>query len=358
MSTAMELDPAKMEAFGARFLEAMNGAAMMLMSSIGHRTGLFDTMADLPAATSAEVAAASGLNERYVREWLNALVSAQVVDFDPTEQSYRLPAEHAALLTRAATPSNLASVAQWIAVLGYVETQIVDKFSHGGGVCYHEFHRFHDVMADESSQTTVSAMIEHILPLVDGLLEKLERGIDVLDIGCGSAKALILLAERFPQSRFCGYDLCADAIVAGQRLAEEKDLPNLTLKVRDVAELIDCDRFDLITAFDAIHDQAYPDQVLSNISRALRRDGIFLMQDIRASSYVEKNIDQPLGAFIYTISCMHCMSVSLAQGGLGLGAAWGEEMAQEMLIAAGFSQVDIHRLNHDILNNYYLARLG
>ncbi|UUO06268.1 methyltransferase domain-containing protein [Blastopirellula sp. J2-11] len=358
MSTAMELDEAKIEAFAARFLEAMNGAAMMLMSSIGHRTGLFDTMADLPAATSEEVAAAAGLNERYVREWLNALVSAQVIDFDRAEQSYRLPAEHAALLTRAATPSNLASVAQWIAVLGYVETQIVDKFSHGGGVCYHEFHRFHDVMAEESSQTTVSAMIDHILPLVDGLIEKLERGIDVLDVGCGSAKALILLAERFPHSRFYGYDLCADAIVAGRRLAEERDLPNLTLKVRDVSQLVDCDRFDLITAFDAIHDQAYPDQVLNNISRALRRDGIFLMQDIRASSYVEKNIDQPLGAFIYTISCMHCMSVSLAQGGMGLGAAWGEEMAQEMLISAGFSQVDIRRLDHDIINNYYLARLG
>lgn len=358
MSTAMELDTAKMEAFGARFLEAMNGAAMMLMSSLGHRTGLFDTMADLPAATSEEIAAAAGLNERYVREWLNALVSAKVIDFDPAAQSYRLPGEHAALLTRAATPSNLASVAQWIAVLGYVETEIVDKFSHGGGVCYHEFHRFHDVMAEESTQTTVSALIDHILPLVDGLIDRLEQGIDVLDVGCGSAQALILLADRFPRSRFVGYDLCADAIDAGRRLADERDLPNLTLKVRDVSELVDRDRFDMITAFDAIHDQAYPDKVLRNISNALRRDGLFLMQDIHASSYVEKNIDQPLGAFIYTISCMHCMSVSLAQGGMGLGAAWGEEMAQEMLIAAGFAQVDLRRLEHDILNNYYLARLG
>lgn len=358
MSIALELQPEKMEAFAGRFLEALNGAAMMLMSSIGHRTGLFDVMADMPAATSEEIAAAAGLHERYVREWLNALVAAKVIEFDRPQQAYRLPAEHAALLTHAATPNNLASVAQWIAVLGYVETEIVDKFSHGGGVCYHEYHRFHDVMAEESAQTTVSALLDHILPLADGLIEKLEQGIDVLDIGCGSARALILLAERFPQSRFFGYDLCADAIVAGWVRAEEKDLPNLTLKVRDASELIERDRFDLITAFDAIHDQAYPDKVLRNISNALRRDGLFLMQDIHASSFVEKNIDQPLGAFIYTISCMHCMSVSLAQGGMGLGAAWGEEMAQEMLIAAGFAQVDVRRLDHDILNNYYLARLG
>ncbi|MFI4875256.1 MAG: class I SAM-dependent methyltransferase [Blastopirellula sp. JB062] len=358
MSIAIELDSTKTDAFAARFLNSLNGAAMMLMSSIGHRTGLFDLMAEMPAATSGEIAAASDLNERYVREWLNALVAAEVIDYDPAEQSYRLPAEHSALLTRAASPSNLASVAQWIAVLGYVETQIVDKFSTGGGVCYHEYHRFHDVMAEESSQTTVSALIDHILPLADGLIDKLELGIDVLDVGCGSAQALIVLAERFPRSRFWGYDLCADAIVAGCRRAEQFDLPNLTLKVRDVTQLIDRDRFDLITAFDAIHDQAYPDKVLGNISKALRRDGLFLMQDIHASSYVEKNIDQPLGAFLYTISCMHCMSVSLAQGGLGLGAAWGEELAQEMLIAAGFAQVEIRRLEHDLLNNYYLARLG
>ncbi|TWT32875.1 class I SAM-dependent methyltransferase [Blastopirellula retiformator] len=358
MATALELDPAKMESFAATFLDAMNGAATMLMSSIGHRTGLFDVMAEMPPATSEEIAFASGLNERYVREWLNALVAAKVIDYDRDERSYRLPPEHAALLTRAATPSNLASVAQWIAVLGYVETQVVDKFTHGGGVCYHEFHRFHDVMADESAQTTVAALLDHILPLVDGLTDKLEQGIDVLDIGCGSGQTLILLAERFPNSRFVGYDLCADAIVAGRSAIEDKDLPNLVLKVRDVSQLEERDRFDLVTAFDAIHDQAYPDKVLRNISGALRRDGIFLMQDIRASSYVEKNIDQPLGAFIYTISCMHCMSVSLAQGGMGLGAAWGEELAQEMLIGAGFAQVDIRQLEHDIMNNYYLARLG
>jgi hypothetical protein len=115
-------------------------------------------------------------------------------------------------------------------------------------------------------------------------------------------------------------------------------------------------QFDLITAFDAIHDQARPDLVLQSTSRALRTDGIFLMQDIKASSHVEKNLEHPIAPFIYTISCMHCVSVSLAQGGMGLGAAWGEELARNMLADAGFTNVKVRELPHDMINLYYLCR--
>src|SRR5690606_3222684 len=109
---------------------------------------------------------------------------------------------------------------------------------------------------------------------------------------------------------------------------------------------------DLVTAFDAIHDQARPAAVLANIRRALRPGGVFLMQDIRASSHLERNKDHPLGPYLYTISTMHCMSVSLATGGEGLGTVWGEEKALEMLREAGFARVELHRLPHDIMNNY------
>ena len=164
------------------------------------------------------------------------------------------------------------------------------------------------------------------------------------------------LAELFPRSAFVGYDICESAIRTAQANAFERSLLNIRFEKRNVAELEKKQAFDLVFAFDAIHDQAHPDVVLSKIGQALADDGLFLMQDIKASSALEKNVEHPLAPFIFTISCMHCMSVSLGQGGMGLGAAWGKEKALEMLTDAGFAQVDVHELSHDILNYYYIAR--
>ena len=137
-------------------------------------------MADMPEATSTQIAEAAGLNERYVREWLGTMVTGRVVNYDPADQTYRLPAEHAAYLTDEGE-YNFASSMQFIPVLGNVEDKIVECFRKGGGVPYSEYPRFHEVMAAESAQTTVAALHSHIIPLVPGLKEKLEAGIDVLD---------------------------------------------------------------------------------------------------------------------------------------------------------------------------------
>ena len=133
-------------------------------------------------------------------------------------------------------------------------------------------------------------------------------------------------------------------------------LTNLTFAARDAAEWREPHAYDLIFTFDAVHDQASPDVVLRNIYESLRPGGTYLMQDIAASSHVEKNLEHPVAPFIYTISTMHCMSVSLANGGMGLGAAWGRETAQAMLRDAGFDDVSIYQLAHDFLNDYYVCR--
>ena len=112
----------------------------------------------------------------------------------------------------------------------------------------------------------------------------------------------------------------------------------------------------MITAFDAIHDQANPDKVLENIKKALKPDGIFMMQDIRASSKLENNMDHSLAPYLYTVSCLHCMTVSLALEGKGLGAMWGKELATQMLNDAGFSNVQIKELSHDPINYYYVSK--
>jgi 2-polyprenyl-3-methyl-5-hydroxy-6-metoxy-1,4-benzoquinol methylase len=211
-------------------------------------------------------------------------------------------------------------------------------------------------MAEESAQTVVAALEEAIIPLVPGLMARLEAGIEVADIGCGSGRAMNHLAALFPNSRFTGYDLSHEAVATAWAEAKKLGLTNVEFVATDAAHLPGDGRFDLIFTFDAVHDQAHPAVVLANIRRLLKPGGIYLMQDIDSATDVVENIDRPLAPFIYTISCMHCMTVSLAQGGDGLGAAWGEQLALAMLKDAGFAEVETHRLEHDIMNLYYVCR--
>jgi SAM-dependent methyltransferase len=329
---------------------------LSLMLSVGHRTGLLDTLATLEPATSDRIAAAAALNERYVREWLGAMVTGRIVEYEPATRTYWLPREHAASLTRAAGPDNLAELAQTVAMLGQVESAIVDVFRNGGGVDYSAFERFHALMA-ESSQTTLEAtLLNRTLPLVPGLVDRLEAGIDVLDMGCGEGVAIRMMAERFPRSRFMGVDIAAEAIATARAEAEAARLTNARFLAQDAASFSAPAAFDFITAFDAIHDQAAPRRVLRTIREALRPGGVFLMVDIAASSRLEGNLDNPLAPFLFTVSTMHCMTVSLAQGGEGLGACWGEEKARELLAEAGFTSFDVSRVEGDPLNAYYVCR--
>ena len=356
---ATQFDSAKAEAFSGQLLTALNSGALCLMVSIGHRTGIFDVMRGLPPATSDEIATKTGLNERYVREWLGALATAGVVHVDPGTNQYVLPSEHAAFLTRVAAADNLAVFAQYIAILGAVEDEIVECFRKGGGVPYEKFRRFHAVMAEDSGQSVLSSLESHILPLVPGLAERLSRGLRVLDVGCGSGRIMNRLAELYPRSQFVGIDLSPKAIGAARREAAQKGLRNVEFLARDLSNFDETSApsaYDLVTTFDAIHDQAKPLHVLKGIHRALQGDGVYLMQDIRGSSHVYNNLDHPIGTFLYAISTMHCMTVSLAQGGEGLGAMWGEEKTREYLQKAGFRTIETHQLAHDIQNNWYVVR--
>src|SRR5215212_57398 len=351
-----EFDQVRAERFAERMVDVLNEGAIALMTSIGHRTGLFDAMAGLPPSTSEQIATAAGLKERYVREWLAAMVVGRIVEHNPEDETYYLPQEHAAFLTRVASPDNIAVTAQLVPLMGLVEDSIVESFKNGGGVPYSAFPRFHEVMAEDSGQTVVAALFDQILPLVPGLTDRLEAGIEVLDLGSGSGRALNLMARAFPQSRFTGYDISEKGVLRAITEAKKHGSTNVHFEVKDAATLDETARYDLITTFDAVHDQASPAAVLENIARALKDDGVYLMQDIAGSSHVHNNMDHPLGPFLYTISTTHCTTVSLAQGGEGLGTMWGEEKAREMLAEAGFHNVQTRRLDHDIANTYYVVR--
>lgn len=350
-------DPERVQEFAGTLFGALSAGATALMISIGHRTGLFDSMAGSPPTTSARLAAIAGLHERYVREWLGAMTTAGIVAYDPSEQSYRLPAEHAAVLTRAAGPGNIASQMRFIPLLAQVEDQVVECFTAGGGVGYAAYESFHEVMAEQSTQVNDAALLGRTVPLVPGLHERLRAGERVADIGCGQGHAVNLLARAYPDSEFIGYDFSEAAIAVARREASEWGVPNARFELRDVTDLSGTGRFGAVIAFDAIHDQAHPATVLSQIADHLApEDGVFLMIDMRASSSLENNLDIPWAPFLYTVSTMHCMTVSLALDGDGLGTVWGVETAQRMLAEAGFSDITMVDVPEDFINAYYIAR--
>jgi SAM-dependent methyltransferase len=350
-----ETDDGSRAEFAGRMLRMQNEASVALMVSVGHRTGLFDVMAAMPAATSAEIASRASLDERYVREWLAVMTVGRIVEHDGAAETYSLPPAHAASLTRAAGMDNLAGGMQYIGLLALVEDQVVDCFRHGGGVPYSAFPRFQAVMAEDSGAVRDATLIDMTLPLVPGLTARLRQGIEVADVGCGSGHAVNLMAAAFPRSKFTGFDFSDTGIAAARQEARRKGLANARFEKRDAARLDESGRFDFITTFDAIHDQARPDLVLAAIANALRPDGVYLCVDTAASSRLAENLDHPLGPFLYTVSCMHCMTVSLADGGMGLGTMWGEQTARTMLAEAGFTSVSTAYLDGDITNMHIIA---
>jgi SAM-dependent methyltransferase len=344
------------EAFETQIASTLNAGAIAVMISIGHKARLFDVMAGLAPGTSQQIADAAGLAERYVREWLAVMVTGGIVRFDPAHRAYHLPPEHAACLTRQAPVGNLAVYAQSVALIGAMEDRLLACFADGSGIPYEAYPCFHQMMAEDSAQTVVAPLFELILPLAPELPARLAEGIDVLDAGCGSGLALIAMAERFPASRFTGYDLGADAIARACATADQAGLRNVHFAVRDMTGFDLPESYDLITSFDAVHDQKDPQALLLAIHRALRPGGIYLMQDIAGSARLENNLDFPMASFLYAISCAHCMPVSLAQGGAGLGTMWGWETAERMLRAAGFAAPERHVLPHDPMNVWFVAR--
>ncbi|MEE1754855.1 class I SAM-dependent methyltransferase [Streptomyces sp. SP18CS02] len=346
-------DPAKQEAFAGRVVDVLNGGALALLTSVGHQTGLFDAMSTMPPSTSAGIAARVGLEERYVREWLGGMVVGGFLEYEPDGATYFLPPEHAAALTTAAGPDNTAALMPYIALMGEVEQQVVQAFLRGGGVPYSEYPRFQALQAAETARVYDAALVDTIVPLVPGLTERLAEGIDVLDLGTGQGHAPVVLGRAFPRSRFEGLDQSEDGIGAGRAEATRLALDNVRFTVGDSTRIEG--RYDLITAFDVIHDLAEPARTLSAVATALRDGGTFLMGDIAASSELEENIGHPFGPTLFSLSLFYCMTTSLSSGGAGLGTMWGEGTALRMLAEAGFTDVEVRRIEGDPLNVYYVA---
>jgi ubiquinone/menaquinone biosynthesis C-methylase UbiE len=324
--------------FGERLLGIYTGAVLTKLIEIGYQVGLFEGSRAGPA-TSAELADRSGLKERYVREWLGAMATSGIYSYDPVSGRYGLSDEHAALLT-GDSAQNAAPMSRIINHFGTHLSKLAACFREGGGIPYSAYRPvFTQCMDDVWRRIFDQMLVPGFIGAVKGLPDQLRKGIRVLDIGCGTGHAMNVLAREFPNSMFTGYDIAEDAIALAREEANELALSNSTFNVVDVTDIPDDPKFNLITAFDAIHDQKAPDAVLRSANRALASGGTFLMIDFKFSSRVEENIGNPFAPMYYGISLMHCMPVSLAVGGQGLGTVWGEQTARRMLAEAGFGNV-------------------
>ena len=337
----IDIDEQAAEAFTGRLFELFTGAALSALIDIARRTGLFEAAATGPA-TSAELADRAGLQERYVREWLGAMATAGIVEYDPDTGRFWLPREHAVCLT-GDRPQNLSGLALLTTILADHVPGVTDAFRHGGGVPYDCFApEIHDALDALWGPIYSQLLVPDYLPLVPGLARRLSTGARVADVACGTGRALLALASAFPASTFAGYDLDGAALDRAHAAAAERGLTNLTFEQADAAELLVAEPFDVVFVFNAIHDQARPNDVLARIHDALVPGGTFVMDEPRVSSRLEDNLDDPMAPFTYAVSTLHCLTVSLAGGGAGLGTAWGEQLAVQMLHNAGFGPVEVH----------------
>jgi 2-polyprenyl-3-methyl-5-hydroxy-6-metoxy-1,4-benzoquinol methylase len=303
---------------------------------IGDRLGLFKAMKEAGPVTSGELAAKTGLNERYLREWLNAMAAAEYVTYDATSRRYRLTPEYAMALADEDSPFFVGSYFQMVQSMMMVAPKVSDSFRTGKGVAQTDYPPWMFEASERNSFPRYKyKLIKKWIAAMPEVVERLSAGGTAADVGCGGGRAAILIAQAFPKARVFGYDLVAESIERARRNADAAGVGDrVTFEVRNAVALPEA-KFDLVTTFDVVHDAVDPVALMSAIRRALAPGGTYLVQEINVSSKPEEN-HRPLGKMVYSISTLYCMTTSLAHGGAGIGAAMGEVKARELAEQAGF----------------------
>ena len=328
------MDREKVEAFLDRFVGFVAGTTTIGLLAVADRSGLSAYLGEHESGTSDEIAEGARLDPRYVKEILSGLAAAGVVEYEPESKVFALPPEHALFVSSEMSPYFMGG---WFEMLPAVMAQIESIAAatvHGGGVGFDDFGPTLIKAIDRLNGPSHRAFLtSRWLPGVPGLSGRLAAGIRIADVGCGSGTAAILMAEAYPECEIVGYDVSEESIAIARSRSEE--LPNANFQAYGVEDIPIDPGFDLIVTLDVIHDLVDPLAGLSHISEALAPDGMYLMMEPNASSKLEENLTDR-GALLYGVSTMHCMTQSLAHGGLGLGTAWGRQRAEDMSRTAGF----------------------
>lgn len=339
VNEAGELDEAKVEAFMEKALGDISGTMAVGLCHLGDRLGLFRDLAERGPAGSRELADRLGLDERYVREWLRGLTAAGYLE-EPEPGRFLLPPEHAPALADESGPMFLGGVHQMLPAAMAPYERLVEAFRRGGGVRQSDYP---EILWDGMSRFTGSwfetVMIDDWLSTFPHVVEKLERGIDVADVGCGAGRALIVLAEAFPRSRFTGYDNFPGQVERAHANAERAGVADrVTFRTADAAQGLP-DRYDLVTTFDVIHDAADPKRLLAAIRGAVKDDGDYLMLEINCADRPQDNTG-PVASMFYGFSVFYCMTTSLANEGAALGTCgMPESVVRDLCTEAGFGSV-------------------
>ena len=356
------------DAFACKLTDILNYGALNLAMGLGYRLGLFEVMDVMGKPSTCDaIAAQAGLDARYVREWLGVMVCGGVVELQTSDEDggdrFHLPREHADLITRRAGSANLGVYTQEVPLLTHCAMEeILEGFRTGQGVGYHCYPQFQQFMGQLADAKHLEVLVDTFLPSVDNgsVIRQMADGIQVCDLGCAEGVALMLMAKSFPRSTFVGLDIAEEALDTARAAAAEQGLNNVTFLRQDAAALNESSSlagsFDYVTAFDAIHDQTRPLAALRGVHALLKPGGAFSMVDIAAGSRLADNRDHPMGAFLYTVSLMHCMPVGLVGGGTGLGMMWGREKAVAMLNEAGFDSVSVAEIPQDAFNLHFFCR--
>lgn len=341
MSTDADLDQQKVDEFAGQML--MDGSRMMLvpLAYIGDQLDLFESLHEAGPLTPEGFAEVTGLNARYLEEWLSAVASAGWVEYDTDEGTFALPPEHALFLVDEESPHYLAAFLEQARAMAQMADDMMECFRSGDGLTLEEHHpdmpRLIDrVGAPAFKNFLPQVWIGELLPDVD---QRLREGARVADVGCGSGRALVEMARAYPDSTLEGFEPNEASAERARRCVREEGLEDRVTVHNSPASELETETYDLVTTFDVIHDLPEPQAVIDDLHAALKHGGTYLMQEINASEDLA-DMQGPLGTLLYSVSTMYCLTVSLAHDGAGIGTCMGESLPREMCREAGFESFE------------------
>jgi SAM-dependent methyltransferase len=338
MAEEQALDWGKVKEFAGLMTNDLGAAMQGALSYIGDRLGIFKSLADAGAVTSVELASKTGLNERYLREWLGAMTAAKYINYDAATGRYTMPREHAMILADETSPFFMGGFMQIVAPEVGMAPKLLESFRTGKGIPQSEYPpEVFEGIERGSAPMYRHSLIRKWMPAMPQVVDALNAGGSALDVGCGSGRAVIALAGAYPKAKLFGYDGHPGSVERARANAKAAGVAD-----RVVFDVVDCTKlptgkFDFIATFDVIHDSVDPVGLLKSIRGALKTDGTYLMVEVNVSNKPEDNIN-PMGRMMYSASTLYCMTVSLAHGGAGIGAMMGEPKAKELAQEAGFTR--------------------
>ena len=357
-TTTAVATPPTMEAVGAfaqQIIGLFTGHAVTMMIHIGDRLGLYTALRDQGAMSAAELAIRTGLQERWLLEWLRDQAAAGLIEHHGDER-FALSGAGAAVLADPSNPFYLAGFFNTLVPPSTLD-RIAQAFASGVGMSYEE-HGTNCACTMKRMFAPSHALLPHFLGRVDGLVERLQAGIQVLDVGCGVGGALCELAKAFPNSTFTGCDASPTAIDIARRDTAAAGLTNITYQVLKGEALPPTPQYDLILTLDCLHDMAFPQRTLKAIRGCIKPDGVLVIKDIRCSDRIEENLASPFAPLFYGLSVIYCMSSALSEpGGAGLGTmGFNPVLAKAMTGTAGFTGFQQLAIEEDPFNYFYAAR--